>query len=133
MSSFVQFCDFVSVSWLVNLVGRVVSILLEYVGQVSLCGKLTKVLEKHREWPHIHTTTREFSVQVQSESFLSLWYKLVFCDAGNPRSLSHLSRVVIRKHLNCSNVPSVHLPNRLKNYLLFTDNDLYTKIICRED
>ncbi|XP_033181901.1 ankyrin repeat and SOCS box protein 15-like [Anabas testudineus] len=105
----VAFCDFVSVSWLVNLVGRVVSILLEYVGQVSLCGKLTKVLEKHREWPHIHTTTR------------------------NPRSLSHLSRVVIRKHLNCSNVPSVHLPNRLKNYLLFTDNDLYTKIICRED
>ncbi|XP_050929055.1 ankyrin repeat and SOCS box protein 15 isoform X2 [Lates calcarifer] len=49
----VAFCDFVSVSWLVNLVGRVVLILLEYVGQVSLCGKLTKILEKHKEWPHI--------------------------------------------------------------------------------
>ncbi|KAI4798696.1 hypothetical protein KUCAC02_020550, partial [Chaenocephalus aceratus] len=40
-----RFCDFVSVSWLDNLVGRVVSILLEYVGQVSLCSKLTKALE----------------------------------------------------------------------------------------
>ncbi|XP_036964360.1 ankyrin repeat and SOCS box protein 15 isoform X2 [Acanthopagrus latus] len=53
----VAFCDFVSVSWLLNLVGRVVSILLEYVGQVSLCSKLTKILQKHKEWPHIHTTT----------------------------------------------------------------------------
>ncbi|XP_071316306.1 ankyrin repeat and SOCS box protein 15-like isoform X2 [Trachinotus anak] len=105
----VAFCDFISVSWLVNLVGRVVSILLEYVGQVSLCGKLTKILEKHKEWPHIHRTTR------------------------NPRSLSHLSRVVIRKHLSCSGLMSIHLPNRLKDYLLFKENDLYSKIICRED
>ncbi|XP_023275680.1 ankyrin repeat and SOCS box protein 15 isoform X1 [Seriola lalandi dorsalis] len=105
----VTFCDFVSVSWMVNLVGRVVPILLEYVGQVSLCGKLTKILEKHKEWPHIHRTTR------------------------NPRSLAHLSRVVIRKHLSCSGLMSVHLPNRLKDYLLFKDNDLYSKIICRED
>uniref|UniRef100_UPI0037E7D91D ankyrin repeat and SOCS box protein 15-like n=1 Tax=Semicossyphus pulcher TaxID=241346 RepID=UPI0037E7D91D len=105
----VTFCDLVSVSWLVNLVGRVVSILLEYVGQVSLCRKLTKILEKHKEWPHIHGIT---------------------C---NPRSLSHLSRVVIRKHLSCSGLMSVHLPNRLKDYLLFKDNDLYAKVICRVD
>ncbi|KAM7003190.1 ankyrin repeat and SOCS box protein 15 isoform 1-T2 [Tautogolabrus adspersus] len=105
----VSFCDFVSVSCLVNLVGRVVSLLLEYVGQVSLCSKLTKILEHQEEWPHIHWITR------------------------NPRSLSHLSRVVIRKHLSCSNLMSVHLPNRLKDYLLFRDNDLYAKIICRED
>ncbi|XP_037624418.1 ankyrin repeat and SOCS box protein 15 isoform X1 [Sebastes umbrosus] len=104
----VAFCDFVSVSWLVNL-GRVVSILLEYVGQVSLCCKLTKILEKHKEWPHIHWTTR------------------------NPRSLSHLSRVVIRKHLSCSALMSVQLPNRLKDYLLFKENDLYAQIICREN
>lgn len=62
-SSF-QFCDFVSVSWLVNLVGRVVTILLDYVGQVSLCCKLTKILQKHKEWPHIQRTTCE----------LTLWY-----------------------------------------------------------
>ncbi|KAM7397308.1 hypothetical protein PAMP_020292 [Pampus punctatissimus] len=104
----VAFCDFVSVSWMVNLVGRVVSILLDYVGHVSLCCKLTKILEKHEEWPHIQKTT---------------------CD---PRSLSHLSRVVIRKHLSCSGVTSVQLPNRLKDYLLFKENDLYAKVICRE-
>ncbi|XP_045894601.1 ankyrin repeat and SOCS box protein 15-like [Micropterus dolomieu] len=105
----VAFCDFISVSWLVNLVGRVVSILLEYVGQVCLCSKLTKILENQKEWPHIHRTMR------------------------NPRSLSHLSRVVIRKHLSCSGLMSVQLPNRLKDYLLFKENDLYAKIICRED
>ncbi|XP_059191008.1 ankyrin repeat and SOCS box protein 15-like [Centropristis striata] len=105
----IAFCDFVSVSCLVNLVGRIVTILLEYVGQVSLCGKLTKILEKHKEWPHILWTT---------------------C---NPRSLSHLSRVVIRKHLSCSGLMSLHLPNRLKDFLLFKENDLYAQIICRED
>ncbi|XP_041852955.1 ankyrin repeat and SOCS box protein 15 [Melanotaenia boesemani] len=105
----VTFCDFVGVSWLVNLVGRIVSILLEYVGQVSLCGKLAKMLKKHKEWPDICRTT---------------------C---NPRSLSHLSRVVIRKHLHCSSLKSIQLPNRLKDYLLFKENDLYSKIICREE
>uniref|UniRef100_A0A673B7M6 Ankyrin repeat and SOCS box containing 15a n=1 Tax=Sphaeramia orbicularis TaxID=375764 RepID=A0A673B7M6_9TELE len=103
------FCDFISVSWLASLAGRVVSILLEYVGQVSLCGKLTNILEKHKEWPHIHTTIY------------------------NPRSLSHLSRVVIRRHLCYSRLASVELPNRLKDYLLFKDKDLYAKIVCKED
>ncbi|XP_034540783.1 ankyrin repeat and SOCS box protein 15 [Notolabrus celidotus] len=105
----VPFCDFVSVSWLVNLVGRVVSILLQYVGPVSLCSKLTRILEHQQEWPHIHGTV------------------------SNPRSLAHLSRVVIRKHLSCRSLTSVLLPNRLKDFLLFRDDDLYAKIICRED
>ncbi|XP_047452604.1 ankyrin repeat and SOCS box protein 15 isoform X2 [Mugil cephalus] len=105
----VSFCDFVSVSWLVNLVGRVVSILLDYVGQVSLCGKLTKMLKKHKEWPHIRRIT------------------------SNPRPLAQLSRVVIRKHLNCSGLKSIQLPNRLRDFLLFKENDLYSKIICGED
>ncbi|KAJ0069783.1 hypothetical protein NL108_014337, partial [Boleophthalmus pectinirostris] len=47
------FCDFVSLSWLVNLAGRVVSILLDYVGQVSLCNKLVKILENQKEWSQI--------------------------------------------------------------------------------
>ncbi|XP_069019541.1 ankyrin repeat and SOCS box protein 15-like [Embiotoca jacksoni] len=105
----VAFCDYVGVSWLVNLVGRVVSILLDYVGQVSLCSKLTTMLEEQKEWPHIHRIT------------------------GNPRSLSHLSRVVIRKNLSCGHLTSIHLPNRLKDYLLFKENNLYSEIICRQD
>nr|XP_043891235.1 ankyrin repeat and SOCS box protein 15 isoform X1 [Solea senegalensis] len=105
----VAFCDFVSLSCLANVVGRVVFVLLEYVGQVSLCGKLTKTLETQREWPFIHWTIR------------------------NPRSLSHLSRVVIRKHLSCSDLTRSQLPTRLKDYLLFRENDLYSRIICREE
>ncbi|XP_037836751.1 dynein heavy chain 12, axonemal isoform X4 [Kryptolebias marmoratus] len=105
----VAFCDFVSVSWLVNLVGRVVLILLQYVGQISLCGKLKKMLKKHKEWPQIHK---------------------MIC---NPQSLSHLSRVQIRKHLSYSTLKSMELPNRLRSYLLYKENDLYAKVICRED
>ncbi|KAM3609664.1 uncharacterized protein V6R79_018279 [Siganus canaliculatus] len=105
----VAFCDFVSVSWLINVVGQIVTILLEYVGQVSVCGKLAKILENQKEWPHIVRTTR------------------------NPRSLSHLSRVVIRKHLSCSRLMCVLLPNRLKDYLLFKDSDLFNQILCRAD
>lgn len=57
----------------------------------------------------------------------------VLCDPGNPRSLTHLSRVEIRKHLSCSGLTSMQLPTRLKDYLLFKENDLYAKVICRED
>ncbi|XP_053742767.1 ankyrin repeat and SOCS box protein 15 [Synchiropus splendidus] len=104
----VTFCDLVSVSSLVNLVGRVVSILLDYVGQVSLCGKLKRILERQEEWPYIQETT---------------------C---NPRSLCHLSRLTVRRNLH-GELRSIHLPNRLKDYLLFKENDLYSKIICTEE
>ncbi|XP_008309807.1 ankyrin repeat and SOCS box protein 15-like isoform X2 [Cynoglossus semilaevis] len=105
----VTFCEFISVSWLLNLVGRVVSILLDYVGQVSLCSKLMTMLETRREWPHIHRTI------------------------GSPRSLCHLCRLVIRKHRSCRDLTSSPLPTRLKDYLLFKENDLYSRIICRDD
>ncbi|KAM6937922.1 LOW QUALITY PROTEIN: uncharacterized protein FYW49_000176 [Xenentodon cancila] len=105
----IAFCDFISVSWLVNLVGRVVSVLLDYVGQVSLCCKLKRMLKERREWPHIRRTTR------------------------SPRSLAHLSRVEIRKTVSCRTLVSLHLPNRLMDYLLFKEKDLYGTIICRED
>ncbi|KAG7246290.1 hypothetical protein CRUP_036792, partial [Coryphaenoides rupestris] len=40
----VPFCEFVSVSWLVHLSGRVVRTLLDYVGHVRLCPALRRVL-----------------------------------------------------------------------------------------
>lgn len=61
-----------------------------------------------------------------------LIHTAVLCDPGNPRSLSHLSRVLIRRHLSCTGLMSIQLPNRLKDYLLFRENDLYGKIICRD-
>ncbi|KAM3870517.1 uncharacterized protein asb15a [Diretmus argenteus] len=111
----VAFCDFISVSWLLQAAGWVTSVLLDYIGHVSVCGKLTKILEKHKEWLEICRTIR------------------------NPRSLSHLTRVVIRKHLTPKRladpdlIRSIWLPARLKDYLLFKENDLYTTMICREE
>ncbi|XP_072291872.1 ankyrin repeat and SOCS box protein 15-like [Eucyclogobius newberryi] len=102
------FCDFVSLSWLVKLAGRVVSILVEYVGQVSLCSKLMKILENQKEWPQI--------LEIMS----------------NPRLLSHLCRVVIRRHQGCHRIMSLQAPNRIKDFLMFKENDLYGKVICRE-
>ncbi|KAM4601695.1 uncharacterized protein asb15a [Polymixia lowei] len=111
----VPFCDFISVSWLVDLAGQAVSILLDYVSPVSLCGKMAKILEKHKEWPQIHK---------------------IIC---NPRSLSHLCRNVIVKQLTPSRLTepclmnSCHLPPRLKDYLLFKENDLCAEIICPDE
>ena len=51
--SVIQFCDFISVSWLVHLAGRAVWILLDYVGLVPLCSKLKQILAMQKEWPEI--------------------------------------------------------------------------------
>ena len=48
-----QFCEFVSVSWLVHLVGGVVRMLLDYVSYVRLCPNLQTILETTPEWPEI--------------------------------------------------------------------------------
>ncbi|KAJ7997675.1 hypothetical protein DPEC_G00214600 [Dallia pectoralis] len=71
----VSFCDFLGVSWLVQLAGRAVWILLDYVGHAPLCLKLRQILQKHREWTQI-------------------CYLL-----ANPRSLTHLCRLAIRKEI----------------------------------
>lgn len=58
-ASFPQFCDFVSLGCVVHLAGKVVRILLDYVGHVSLCPDLRLVLEKQPEWPHIQAVLSE--------------------------------------------------------------------------
>lgn len=102
------FCEFASLSWQVHLAGRVIATLLEYVGQVSLCTKVTNILERQNEWPLIKDTI------------------------SNPRPLSHLCRVVIRKHQGYHRIMSLKAPNRIKDYLLFKENDTYGKVTCRE-
>ncbi|XP_010882501.2 ankyrin repeat and SOCS box protein 15 isoform X2 [Esox lucius] len=104
----VPFCDFISVCWLVQLAGIAVWILLDYVGQVPLCLKLRQILEKHQEWPQI-------------------CYLLT-----NPRSLTHLCRLVIRKEMTPKRLgdpnirDSIPLPPRLKEYLLYKEHDFVT-------
>uniref|UniRef100_A0A665X291 Ankyrin repeat and SOCS box containing 15b n=1 Tax=Echeneis naucrates TaxID=173247 RepID=A0A665X291_ECHNA len=102
-----QFCDFVSVSWLEHLVGNVVRMLLDYVGNVSICPSLKRILERSPEWDEI-------------SDILS-----------TPCSLQHLCRLVIRGHMsfrtlnNPDAMAAVALPPRLKNYLTYREYDLY--------
>lgn len=98
------FCEFVSLSWQVHMAGRVIATLLEYVGQVSLCSKLTNILQNQTEWPLIKETI------------------------SNPRPLSHLCRVVIRKHQGYHSIMSLKAPNRIKDYLLYKENNVYGKV-----
>ncbi|XP_067907002.1 ankyrin repeat and SOCS box protein 15-like isoform X2 [Heterodontus francisci] len=101
------FCEFITVSWLSHLVGKVVRVLIDYVDYVSFCVKLKPVLEKQKEWPEI-------------------------CDImENPRRLKHLCRLKIRKHVgqrrlqNLACLALLPLPPVLVDYILFKEYDLY--------
>ncbi|KAK1789825.1 hypothetical protein P4O66_015700 [Electrophorus voltai] len=103
----IPFCDFISVSWLVQYAGRAVRVLLDYVSYVPLCIKLKMVLEKHKEWPDI-------------------------CDIlGNPRLLTHMCRLVIRRHMTPRRLgdpgifSSAPFPPGLKSYLMYKEYDIY--------
>ncbi|XP_076006164.1 ankyrin repeat and SOCS box protein 15b isoform X2 [Genypterus blacodes] len=102
----ISFCEFVSVSWLAPLVASVVRMLLDYVNHVDICTNLRLILEKRPEWADI-------------------------CDIlGNPRSLQHLCRLVIRARMtsrrlnNPEAMAAVPFPPRLKSYLTYREYDL---------
>ncbi|XP_051546403.1 ankyrin repeat and SOCS box protein 15 [Myxocyprinus asiaticus] len=109
----VPFCDFISVSWLVQFSGKAVQILLDYVSRVPICSKLKMVLKRHKEWPEI------------SEIL------------GNPRTLKHLCRLVIRREMTPCRlgdpkfIKSGPFPPGLKGYLMYKEYDLYGKMICQ--
>ncbi|XP_036373985.1 ankyrin repeat and SOCS box protein 15-like [Megalops cyprinoides] len=103
----ITFCDFISLSCLVHLSGSVVRILLDYVSHVPICSKLKLILEKQREWPEI-------------------------CDIlGNPRTLKHLCRLVIRRQMTPKRLcepdimDSAPFPPMVKSYLVYKEYDLY--------
>ncbi|XP_059402613.1 ankyrin repeat and SOCS box protein 15-like [Carassius carassius] len=110
----VPFCDFISVSWLVQFSGRAVLVLLDYVNHVPICSKLKMVLKRHKEWTEI------------SEML------------GNPRSLQHLCRLVIRREMtprrlgNPKFINSGGFPPGLKRYLMYKEYDLYGRIMYHE-
>ncbi|XP_026219847.1 ankyrin repeat and SOCS box protein 15b [Anabas testudineus] len=102
----ISFCDFVSVSWLTHLVGRVVKMLLDYVSHVNICPNLRRILKRTPEWDEI-------------SDILS-----------RPRSLQHLCRLVIRGNMSLrilndpDSMAAVSFPPRLKNYLTFREHHL---------
>ncbi|KAJ8261846.1 hypothetical protein GJAV_G00159130 [Gymnothorax javanicus] len=103
----IPFCEFISVSYLKHLSGSVVRILLDYISHVPICSKLKLILEKQREWPEI-------------------------CEIlGNPRTLKHLCRLVIRRQMTPKRLSDpvimefVPFAPRVKSYLLYSEYDLY--------
>ncbi|XP_038627560.1 ankyrin repeat and SOCS box protein 14 [Tachyglossus aculeatus] len=104
-----MFCEVITLSWLQHLSGKVVRVMLDYVDRVRICSKLKAVLKEQELWPEI---------------------SLILT---NPRSLKHLCRLKIRKcmgrlHLRCPVFMSfLPLPNRLKDYILFKEYDLYAQ------
>ncbi|XP_067292689.1 ankyrin repeat and SOCS box protein 15-like [Pseudorasbora parva] len=99
-----SFCDFLSLCCLVDLSGRVVLILLDYVNDVPICSHLRCILEKQKEWAEICTIL------------------------NNPRSLKHLCRLEIRKHMTVKRLRNTIImdsfPPPIRNYLLYKEHDL---------
>ncbi|KAG5273326.1 hypothetical protein AALO_G00150150 [Alosa alosa] len=104
----IPFCEFIGLYCLMHLSGKVVQILLDYVSNVHLCSHLRRILKKQREWEDISD---------------------IIC---NPRSLTHLCRLKVRGllHLNTLHDSSTmdFFPPRIRNYLLFKENDLYEQL-----
>ncbi|XP_063796924.1 ankyrin repeat and SOCS box protein 14 isoform X2 [Pseudophryne corroboree] len=102
-----MFCEVITLTWMQHLCGNVVRVMLDYVDHVEFCLKLKETLMKQKLWTEIH--------------YIST----------NPRSLKHLCRLKIRKcmgrlHLRCPVFMSfIPLPNRLKDYILYKEYDLY--------
>lgn len=60
-----KFCEFISVSWMAHLAGKVVQTLLDYVNHVHICSKLQSILEKQEEWPNIcDSLSKLFTIHV---------------------------------------------------------------------
>ncbi|XP_078537028.1 ankyrin repeat and SOCS box protein 15 [Lissotriton helveticus] len=101
------FCEFITVSWMMHLVGKVVQILLDYVDTVNICAKLKSALETQHEWPQI-------------------------CEIlENPRTLQHLCRLKIRRLIGLRRLQrpilmeKLPLPPVLKDYIMYKEYDLY--------
>ncbi|XP_049917800.1 ankyrin repeat and SOCS box protein 2-like [Epinephelus moara] len=97
-----QFCEWISTSVMCKWAGPVIDLLLEHVGHVQLCSKLTELLDSREEW-----------LAVKRKSL-------------SPRPLLHLCRFRIRaqmggNRLSQKSLTSLPLPDRLIRYLSHAD------------
>ncbi|XP_032356403.1 ankyrin repeat and SOCS box protein 2 isoform X1 [Etheostoma spectabile] len=95
-----QFCEWISTSLVCKWAGPIIDLLLEHVGHVQLCSKLTELLDSREEW---------LAVKRKSSS---------------PRPLLHLCRFRIRTQMGrhrLNSLPSLPLPDRLIRYLSLAD------------
>ncbi|XP_062979461.1 ankyrin repeat and SOCS box protein 14 isoform X2 [Elgaria multicarinata webbii] len=102
-----MFCEVITLSWLKHLSGKIVRVMLDYVDHIRICSKLLYVLQEQKLWPEINAILT------------------------NARSLKHLCRLRIRKSLGRLRLRCpvfltfLPLPNRLKEYILYKEYDLY--------
>ncbi|XP_033844337.2 ankyrin repeat and SOCS box protein 2-like [Periophthalmus magnuspinnatus] len=97
-----QFCEWLLSSVMCKWAGPMVDLLLEHVGQVQLCSKLTEVLSSTEQWRAVRRKSL------------------------SPRSLMHLCRVKIRTQMGGQIVRSVGtlpLPRRMLSYLRYDVTD----------
>ncbi|XP_066536184.1 ankyrin repeat and SOCS box protein 2b [Hoplias malabaricus] len=104
-----QFCEWISSDSVSHMAAPLINLLLDYVGNVHLCCKLTELLNSKEVWSEI------------KEKALS------------PRQLKHLCRITIREQVGVQRLTSLNtlpLPSRLLQYLrcLQTSNSEYTDL-----
>ncbi|KAF3856751.1 hypothetical protein F7725_017474 [Dissostichus mawsoni] len=103
------FCEVITVSWLKHLSGQVVLVLLDYLDHVTLCSKLKAAVMEQQQWPDI--------CRLQESA----------------RCLQHLCRLQVRSCLGRLRLRSpvfmsfLPVPERLKDYILYREYDLYGK------
>ncbi len=132
-----KFCEFISVRWMAHLTGRVVLTLLDYVSHVHICSKLQHILERQEEWPDICDILSKTPVSHSCHS-KPVWdttnHFFVYLVLGNPRSLKHQARLVIRRRMTLRRLndpelmSTVPFPPALKNFLLYKEYDIYGRM-----
>lgn len=97
-----QFCEVIADPFYSQLAGPVIERLLDYTGPVTLCSRITELLESNTDWVHIKDKAKQS-----------------FC-------LMHLCRLRIRQqmgHLMLRQMTALPLPGRLIDYLFYDDEE----------
>lgn len=141
-----QFCEWISTPAMCKWAGPVINVLLEHVGPVQLCSRLTELLDSREEWHLIKRKSCKCLINTfgftcsKGNILLSSSFSLpqnlfcihaccntpyhLFCLTASPRSLLHLCRLTIRTQMargKLRSIPSLPLPNRLIRYLSVAD------------
>ncbi|XP_030645152.1 ankyrin repeat and SOCS box protein 2-like [Chanos chanos] len=93
-----QFCDWISSPSVSPGAGPLINLLLDYVGNIKLCSKITQTLGSQQEWGAIQEK------------------------AKSPRPLMHLCRLRVRQLVGLRRLVSLHtlpLPDRVIQYLSY--------------
>ncbi|XP_073673262.1 ankyrin repeat and SOCS box protein 2 [Garra rufa] len=94
----VEFCEIISTPLFTGWVGTIIDMLLDYVGHVKLCSRITEHLDGNKDWAHI----KEKSVL--------------------PCTLMHLCRLNIRQRMGLhrlQQISGLSLPGRLIKFLTY--------------